>query len=449
MKTQHTEQIDAQGMLTSDGKPSERPTKVRWTIFAIIFVLVVINLIDRISLSIGMPTIAKEFDLSPTMQGIILSSFFWAYALLQIPGGWLIDKYGPRKIITGSTVFWGVFQTLAAFSTGGLSLLFTRMALGAAEAPLFPAGGKMNSLWLSSKERGRGAVLMDCGGPLGAAIGGIVIAYMLVSLGSWRIVFAIAGVVTIFLGWISWYYLRDNPATHPKVNQAELDTINDDMVNPAQSAEEEVAPKGIGVPVRSLTAILIGRAAWAMTWFGLLTWGPSYLSNARGFDLHTIGNATFIIFMAGAAGSLAGGFLFDLLVKRGMSHIVSLKILLAFSGLITLVSFASLPYLSDPAIAVAVLSIAAFFLMWGSIYWSFPALLAPKSRVGIVGGTMNMAGSTGGILVPILVGLIIEATGGYDSVLVFFACCAGMYVFGTCLIGSKTIKNTGQSTNRS
>lgn len=442
MDTHATGQINAQGSSTPNEKATARPTRVRWTIFAIIFVLVVINLIDRVSLSIGMPTIAKEFNLSPTMQGVILSSFFWAYALLQIPGGWLIDKYGPRKIITGSTLMWGVFQTLAAFSTGGLSLLFTRMALGAAEAPLFPAGGKMNSLWLSSKERGRGAVLMDCGGPLGAALGGIIIAYMIVSLGSWRMVFAIAGVVTILLGWISWYYLRDNPALHPKVNQAELAQIYDDKQGVEATAEEEVVPKGIGVPMRSLTAILIGRAAWAMAWFGLLTWGPSYLSNARGFDLHSIGNATFIIFMAGAAGSLCGGFLFDMLIKRGVSHIVALKSLLTFSGLVTLAAFASLPYLSDPVIAVLVLSIASFFLLWGSIYWSFPALLAPKSRVGVVGGTMNMAGSTGGILVPILVGMIIEATGGYNGVLIFFACCAGMYVLGTCLIGSKTIRNT-------
>ncbi|WP_288472537.1 MFS transporter, partial [uncultured Pseudomonas sp.] len=134
-------------------------SRVRWRIFAIIFGLTVINLVDRVSLSIAMPTIAREFQLTPATQGLILSSFFWAYALLQIPGGWLIDRYGPRRVIGWSTGLWGVFQTLAAFATGGLSLIFARVALGAAEAPLFPAGGKLNSLWLASSERGRGAVL--------------------------------------------------------------------------------------------------------------------------------------------------------------------------------------------------------------------------------------------------------------------------------------------------
>lgn len=132
-------------------------TKVRWKIFSIIFLLVVVNLIDRVSLSIGMPTIAHEFDLSPAMQGIILSSFFWAYSLLQIPGGWMIDRFGPRRVITGSTFFWGAFQTLAALATGGWSLLITRVALGAAEAPLFPAGAKLNAIWLSTRD---GAVVL-------------------------------------------------------------------------------------------------------------------------------------------------------------------------------------------------------------------------------------------------------------------------------------------------
>lgn len=266
---------------------------------------------------------------------------------------------------------------------------------------------------------------------------------MIVSLDSWRMVFAIAGIVTVLLGALAWYYLRDNPLEHPKVNQGELDQIFDEKTRAADKLESsEPAPKGLGIPLNSLTGILLGRAAWAMVWFGLLTWGPSYLSHARNFDLHTIGNATFIIFMSGALGSLCGGFLFDLLVKRGVRHIVALKSLLSFSGLVTLVSFVSLPYLSDPVMAVAVLSVASFFLLWGSIYWSFPALLAPKSRVGVVGGTMNMAGSTGGILVPILVGLIVETTGGYNGVLAFFAGCAGFYVLGTCLIGAKSIKNT-------
>src|SRR5882757_9019324 len=126
---------------------TQSASTVRWRIFGIVFVLVVINLIDRVTLSIAMPTISKEFSLEPAMQGLILSAFFWSYALLQIPGGWMIDRFGPRALITGATAGWGFFQAIAGLATGGVSLLISRIGLGAAEAPLFPAGAKLNSIW--------------------------------------------------------------------------------------------------------------------------------------------------------------------------------------------------------------------------------------------------------------------------------------------------------------
>lgn len=410
-----------------------QPSRVRWRIFAIIFGLTVINLVDRVSLSIAMPTIAREFQLTPAIQGLILSSFFWAYALLQIPGGWLIDRYGPRRVIGWSTGLWGVFQTVAAFATGGLSLIFARVALGAAEAPLFPAGGKLNSLWLASSERGRGAVLMDCGGPLGVALGGLLIAYLIAVFGSWRTAFFIAGIATLAMAWLAWRYLRDDPAIHPGVNAAELARINEGRSTSVAQAAKAGA-QGLGIARRSLAGILLGRASWAMVFFGLLTWGPSYLAQARGFDSKGIGAATFVIFLCGAAGSLVGGFLCDLLVRKGVRRGLAAKGLLSCSGLVALLAFLLLPQLTDPYAAVALLSLTAFFLMWGSLYWSFPALLAAPARVGLIGGVMNLAGSLGGIAVPILVGLLLQHLGGYPAVLGFFALCSGLFILGTLLI---------------
>ena len=195
------------------------PTAVRWRLFAFIFILTVVNLADRTSISVGMPTIAKEFGLSPGMQGVILSSFFWTYAALQVPGGWVIDRAGPSRVITGATLGWGVFQTLAMFATSGVFLLLTRLGLGVAEAPLFPAGGKLVALWMARHERGRGAVLMDSGSYLGAAIGGVSIAWLIYALDSWRLAFGIAGMLTILLGLFAWRMLRDDPAAHPAVER--------------------------------------------------------------------------------------------------------------------------------------------------------------------------------------------------------------------------------------
>lgn len=424
---------DARAFDSATSTATTRASSVRWRIFAIIFLLTMVNLIDRVSLSIAMPTIAKEFSLSPSMQGLILSSFFWAYALLQVPGGWLIDRFGPRRVITWSTGLWGTFQVLAGLATGGASMLFARVALGAAEAPLFPSGGKLISLWLAPSERSRGAVMMDSGSPLGVALGGLIIAYLIAVLDSWRLAFVIAGIATLALAWIAWRYLRDDPSTHPQVNAQELARINAGRETPA--AKASLAPvKGLGIAGRSLAGLLIGRSSWAMVYFGLLTWGPSYLAQARGFDIKGIGAATFAIFICGALGSLAGGFLCDGLIRKGVRRGLAVKGLLTFSGLVALAALLLLPTLSNPFGAVGLLAMTAFFLMWGSLYWSFPALLAAPARVGLIGGVMNLAGSVGGIFVPILVGVILQFFGGFGAVLAFFAVCAALFVMATLFI---------------
>ena len=409
----------------------QKRSSVRWRIFAIIFILTVINLVDRTALSIAMPTIANEFSLSPSMQGLILSSFFWTYALMQIPGGWMIDRFGPRWMVSGSTFFWGVFQSLAAFATNGFSLLLTRLGLGASEAALFPSGGKLNALWLSPRERSRGAVLMDSGSPLGAALGGIVISWLILVMGSWRLAFLVAGLVTVALSYVAWRYLRDDPAAHPAVNAEELAHIKqvDHQSKFTAGSHLNSMPS-----LRSIASLGIGRASWAMIYFGLLTWGPSYLSRARGLDLKQMGAATFFIFLAGAFGSLSGGFLADALQRAGMRRSLVLKGMLTISGLVTLTAFLVLPTITAPVSAVALLAGTTFILMWGSLYWSFPALLAAPEKVGLMGGIMNFAGSIGGISIPIIVGLLLQWTGNYLAVLQFFAGCAAVFVMGSLFI---------------
>src|SRR6516165_6609511 len=174
-----TELGTAGSSLAAGAVASAGASTVRWRIFGIVFLLVVINLIDRVTLSIAMPTISKEFSLQPAMQGLVLSAFFWSYALLQVPGGWLIDRFGPRALITGATSGRELLQAIA----GGATMLIGRIGIGAAEAPLFPAGAKLNSIWLSPTERARGAVLVDSGAPLGAAFGGAIISWLILSLG--------------------------------------------------------------------------------------------------------------------------------------------------------------------------------------------------------------------------------------------------------------------------
>src|SRR5437867_8210570 len=139
---------------------------------------------------------------------------------MQIPGGMLADKYQPRVVIALATLGWVFFQAIAAVCTNWFTLLLTRFGLGAAEAPIYPAGGKLNAMWMTQNERGRGATLLDGGAPLGAALGSVIIAGLIAGLGSWRVSFVVAGVGTILAGLWAWKYIRNYPREHPGVNEA-------------------------------------------------------------------------------------------------------------------------------------------------------------------------------------------------------------------------------------
>ena len=272
---------------------------------------------------------------------------------------------------------------------------------------------------------------MDSGSPLGAAFGGAIIAFLILMLDSWRLAFLAAGIATIAVGFLAWHYLRDDPVEHPGVNAAERERIASHAVQAAGVVEDEphrIAP-------RSMVGLLLGRMSWAMINFGLLTWGPSYLAQARGFDLKQMGSATFVIFLCGMAGSLFAGFTADWLFARGLSRTLVYKGMLGLSGLAIFATFVALPQVADPVGAVALLSVTLFFVYWGSLYWSLPPLLAPRDKVGLLGGIMNFAGSSSGIAVPIITGLILQLTGAYLAVLLFFAGCALVYVLGTMMIG--------------
>src|ERR1700679_1113601 len=217
-----------------------RPTAVRWRIFLLMLALIALNYIDRASLSVAMPLIAQEFHLDASAQGFLLSVFFLAYAARQIPGGFLADRYKPRLIIAAATLGWGLFQGLAALSTSSLGLVLTRFGLGAAEAPIYPAGGKLNAIWMTPNERARGATLLDGGAPLGAALGALVIAGLIAEFDSWRISFVIAGVGTVLCGVLAWWYIRNSPGEHPSVNEAEATHIQtahaaEDLSDPVPS----------------------------------------------------------------------------------------------------------------------------------------------------------------------------------------------------------------------
>lgn len=405
-------------------KGSTRRTNVRWKLFILLLVLVTVNYVDRGSISVALPIIQKEFNLGPELVGLLLSAFFWTYALMQVPVGWLIDRFGPRRVVTASCVGWGAATAASGMAGGFLSMFIARMAIGVTEAGVMPAGGKLNAIWMHSKERGRGATILDAGAPLGAGVGAILITWLIAAFGGWRMAFVLAGMATVVLGLVIWWYVRDNPRTHRAVNDAEASYIE-----ASHAQEDEAAKAGGGTTRRGLMPYLKFRSFWAMclgwlgfngVFYGLLTWGPLYLAQAKGFNLNSIGWSTLVIFGAGFVGEILGGTLADRLRARGLGANLVMRTLLGISSVIVAGGLVGVTIVGDPITAVTLLSVVLFFLRWVGLFWAVPATLGGRTNAGVLGGAMNLSGNIAGFVTPIVVGLIVGATGGYTWALLYF-----------------------------
>jgi ACS family D-galactonate transporter-like MFS transporter len=405
--------------------PLAASTNVRWRIFLLMLMLIAINYVDRASISVAMPVISREFNIGLTAQGAILSSFFLTYAVMQIPGGMLADRFKPRAVIAVATLGWGFFQAIAALSVNVWVLALTRLGLGAFEAPIYPAGGKLNAIWMTANERARGATLLDGGVPLGAALGSLIIAGLIAEFDSWRVSFIVTGAGTMLCGLLAWRYIRDNPADHPSVNAAEAD-----LIATAHAREDSLTPTSAGTGVKayfrhpSVWFMCCGWMSFNAVFYGLLTWMPNYLATVHGLDIKQLGGSLFSMFFSGFVGEMVGGQIADRWRARGGRPNVVFRTLFGVAAIVAALSILSVAYVRDPVLVVLLLSSALFFLRWCGMYWAIPSLLASRARAGLLGGCMNFAGNIAGVAVPTIVGFLVQSTGSYFLALMFFAAAA-------------------------
>jgi ACS family D-galactonate transporter-like MFS transporter len=406
-------------------------TNVRWRIFFLILGTVAINYIDRASLSVAMPMISREFAIPPAIQGILLSSFFWTYCFMQIPGGMLADRFLPRSVIAGATIGWGAFAALAAASVGWVTMLLTRLGLGLAEAPIYPAGAKLIGMWMTPTERGRAAALLDGGAPLGTALGSLIIAGLIAALGSWRLAFLAAGMGTMACGAFAWFYIRNHPHEHESVNPPEREHI--------ESGLQDDATRDIQVPFArvfrspSIWMLFVGWFCFNSLWYGFLTWIPSFLAKTQGMNIAALGWASFLVFFAGFVGELVGGQLLDHWLRTTGSTEKVYRWLFGISAGLATIAVFSVAHVHQEYAVIALLATTLFFLRWCGMYWTLPALLIGGAKAGFLAGCMNFAGNISGIVIPVIVGLIVSATGSYDlALMVFAAAGAGLFL---CSVG--------------
>ena len=263
---------------------------------------------------------------------------------------------------------------------------------------------------------------MDGGSPLGAALGSLLIAWLIVVAHSWRAAFAIAGVGTILCGIGTWFYIKNQPREHAGVNEAEAEHIEQARQHEYEKEAKELSGNTIDFfKYRSVILMFIGFMCCTTLYYGLLTWMPTYLHKVQGFDIQQMGSASFIIFLCGFIGELVGGYIADKWLASGAAPNLVMRTIFGVAGVVATVAVFSVAHAKSPATVVILLSITLFFLRWGGLYWSIPAMLATRHKVGALGGLLNFGGNIGGMMIPIVIGAIVQYTGSYFLALMCFA----------------------------
>ena len=384
--------------------------RLRWSIGALLGAGVLVNYFDRISLSVAGPQLQIEFGLGPAGMGLLFSAFFWSYALLQIPSGLLLDRFGVTRIGRWCTLLWAVASTLTACAGGFAGVFLARMLLGVAEAPSFPANAKAIGHWFGRDERALSTALFDAAAKFSNVIGVPLVALAVVRFG-WRWGFALVALLSFGYCVAFWRWYRD-PSRHARLSPEEHARILR-----AGAVPEGVHPAGAGALLaallrsRDVWGATIGFAAYGYGFYLFLTWLPGYLVQVM--HMGVLKSATFTAVpwaCATVTDLLVGGWLIDWLIRRG--HDASrVRKLVLLSGMGCGLAVFGATTTTDPVIAITWISLSLGGLAAAApVCWSLPALIAPAGGAGTVGGIMNFANNLMGAIAPIATGLLVGAT---------------------------------------
>jgi ACS family D-galactonate transporter-like MFS transporter len=368
----------------------------RWTLVVLLFVAALINYLDRATISVALPRISGDLLLGPTAKGVLLSAFFWSYALMQVPIGWLADRASLRWLYAASFALWSLACGFTGLAGSLAVLILLRVVLGVGESIYLPGSVKFISLAFSPEERGLPTAIFDSGVRAGLAIGAPLVAW-LVSRHGWRNMFMLVGFTALV--WVVPWVL----AFPSRLKQE------------AQVRQPDAASRAVRKSLtfnRNLLGASLGFFCFGYYNYLLVTWLPDYLVEVRHLTLLKAGFLAAIPYIVWAVSEVAGGWVSDQLVRQGSNETRVRK------GMITL-GFAT-GLMLIPAALVGNLSASIILLAGGSLVGlSSPNILvvfqacAPHDEVGMWMGFGNFIGNIGGVLSPLLTGILISRTGSY------------------------------------
>jgi ACS family glucarate transporter-like MFS transporter len=415
-------------------------SRARWGILAILFIVTTLNYADRATISIAGPEIKKALGLSPVEMGYIFSAFAWSYVLAQLPGGWLLDRFGSKITYFLSIFLWSVFTLLqgtVGFLAGGAAvatLFALRLLVGAAEAPSFPGNSRITSAWFPSHERGLAAAIFNSAQSFATVLFAPIMGWLVHSYG-WQSVFYFMGALGIVIAFV-WLKTNYGPKQHPSISASELRYLEEGgalvdidrgkaAAKPTQVRTWACIKELLGN--RMLLGVYIGQYCITTLTYFFLTWFPVYLVQERGMTILKAGFVASLPAIAGFLGGISGGWLSDRLARRGYSLSISRKTPIVI-GMLMSMSMIACNYIRADMLVVAVMSLAFFGKGVGALGWAVVSDTSPKEAGGLSGGLFNTFGNTAGITTPIVIGYIVQGTGSFAGALVFVGANAAMAI---------------------
>ena len=409
---------------------SQKATRARYWVIVFAIVLAVIQYVDRVAISQAMPEIAKEMKFTDTQKGAIFSAFGLAYALFEIPTGWLGDKIGARKVLIRVVLWWSFFTAATGWAWNHVSMVVMRFLFGAGEAGCFPNLTKALSTWLPLHERTRAQSLMWMGARWGGAFTPLLVVSVMAFV-NWRIAFLIFAALGVVWTFVFYLWFRDHPRDHPSVNAAELELIND---HPDHSSSHGSVPWRALVTSPTMWLLWMQYFCLSYGWYFYVTWLPDYLKSVRGLEMksNVVMNALAnflessfspeltmkllaaalagIPLLFGGFGCLISGWITSRLMARGgsVTRIRRAFGIIGFTGAAALLMTSY--YIKDPLLAMLAMGMASFsndLTMPGS--WT-TCMDVGGRYAGTVSGSMNMMGNFGGMAGPLVVGLVLQYT---------------------------------------
>jgi MFS transporter, ACS family, glucarate transporter len=407
--------------------PAQRPTALgapshtRYYVIVFAVVLAVIQYIDRVAISLVEGDIRLDLGLSQKEMGFVFGAFTLAYALFEIPTGYLGDRIGARKVLIRVVLWWSFFTSATGLVWNGVSLMVVRFLFGMGEAGCFPNIARAFSRWLPTYERVRAQSILWMSARWGGAITPLLLALLLRqlsehrvtlglgSLATWRVAFMLFGLLGV-LWCIAFYrWFRDNPADHPKVNAAELALMPQGK---AGESDHPHVPWAVLFSRGSMVLLFIQYFTLSYSWYFFITWFPTYLKDSLHYDLKAQGAVMAgVPLFLGGFGALFAGWITPAVTRLFNGNISRTRSALGFVGqAMAGVCLVAATFLETPIYAVAAIGIASFFndvTMPGA--WTACMDLGGKFT-GTVSGAMNMMGNLGGFVSPIVIGFILDWT---------------------------------------